>query len=124
MSMLDNWCCQQSIILHRIERCVGGDQLTDSWTVTGLIERSLSFSNQDVNQVNTASTVAYFDGDEPFWTDLDFNGAGYYVEYDLGNGRSEFYRIENFIEGYDFECCKVDHYEAELTRVKRPVQCQ
>jgi hypothetical protein len=124
MTMLDKWCCRQELTIHRIERCLGGDQLTDSWTTLGLIERSLGHATQQVDMYNTAATVAYFNGNEPFWDQMDFNAAGYYVEYVLPNAKSEFYRILNFIEGYDFDCCEIDHYEAELERVKRPEQCQ
>lgn len=123
MPILDKWCCQQVLTIHRIERCLGGDQLTDSWTVTGLLERSTSFGTQELDMYNSASSIAYFYGNEPFWDQLDFNAAGYYVEFVLPNGNSEFYRIRSFVEGYDFECCSIDHYEAELERVKRPVQC-
>lgn len=122
--LLDNFCCNQEITIHRIERCVGGDVLTDSWAVLGLFERTSGFNQQNTNENNASDAVAYFRGDEPFWSTIDFNAAGYYIEFVLPNSKSEFYRVSNFIEGYDFECCNIDHYEAELERVKRPIQCQ
>lgn len=123
--LLDNWCCQLPMKLYQVERCLGGDQLTSVWTFTGLLERNIGISTDNgVDMVNTSSSVAYISGDEPFIGSLDYNLNGYYVEYILPNGKSEFYRVNGMAEGYDFECCNIDHYEVDLERVRKPTVCQ
>jgi hypothetical protein len=110
--------------LHLIERCTGGDKLMASHTFFGLLERDMGMTQTGINQQNTATSIAYMRGDEPFLSSINFNATGYYIEYITTNGHSEFYKVERFTEGMDFECCVLDHYELELSRVKRPIACQ
>jgi hypothetical protein len=89
----------------------------------GLLERSIGANVSDTDNYNTASSVAYMDGIEAFLPLIDYNASGYYLEFVLPNGESEFYRVRQFIEGYDFECCVIDHYELELDKTRRPNAC-
>lgn len=119
------FCCQDTFNLWRVERCAGGDVGTMFATVTeGLFERSVAFAQSGIDLVNTASSVAYISADEEFWNDIDLNMSGYYVEWVLPNGKSEFYLVNNTIQARDLDACCTGHYELELSRVKRPVACQ
>lgn len=116
-------CCSQQVTIYQVERCNGGDVLQGSWVVEAIVERDHGVTVSQTNQANVSTTVVYIAGDEPFLCDVNSNLVGHYLEYSPCPGVSEFYSIDRFIEGLDFTCCVVDHYECELRAVCKPQAC-
>lgn len=108
-----------------LKYCDGELQGNNAWLIDGVFDDNYGISNNLGDQEATSDASILIAPDHPVAVELNCRFEGHAVAFPHCPGETEiqdfdWYRVVRVDRGYNYACCKVEFYDLQLERIKKP----